>query len=254
MKNLIKLIIILITTTVSAQGGYGPWGGVYAEPKTCESGWVPTSRSPEYIDAFYKKLNELNEYDLYAWLEFLEWDLRYQGVDMSSGDTPIQKTIVFRNLEGPVGIAEGMFDEKRVEIQIDPVYWGKLSKLEKLFLIYHEAGHDYWEIWHNEIHMLKPALSLIRNDISRNMFLDWRDEMFKYISDKNAKRNGACPVEEEDAPVEVEIASDDESEAPSDNDDPNPETANICHYGHKHTTTEEGETHDNERTETEKVQ
>ena len=211
----ITIILMLLGTQAAlAQGGYGPWSNVYSEPKTCESGWQPVELTDDYINGFYNKLDKLNDYDLYAWIEFLEWDLRYQGVPVDSWQTPSRKTIIFRHLEGPIGIAQGMFDEGRIEIQIDVEYWSKLTKWEKLFLVYHEAGHDYWEIWHNEVQMLSPALSHIKNDISRRKFLEWRNEMFKHIADKNAKRNGACPVEDvgEESPEETIPA--DSSEEP----------------------------------------
>ena len=214
------LLVILVFGAINqaqAQGGYGPWVQVYAEPKTCDSGWNPVELTDDYINGYYNRLDKINDYDLYAWLEFVEWDIRYNGLPTDSWKPVSRKTIVFRHLDGPIGIATGMFDEGRIEIQIDVDYWKKLNKMERLFLIYHEVSHDYWEVWHNEVTMLSPALSIIKNDISRRKFLEWRNELFKYVADKNAKRNGECPLEEGEAqePVTTEEENDNNDNPPS---------------------------------------
>ena len=188
MKKLSLLFMMLFITTIAS----------------AQSGWEPTDRSNQYIDRYFEKVENLNPYDLYAWLEFMEWDLRYQGINYDTySNRVVKKTIRFDHLGGPIGTAEGMFDEKVINIVIDYDYWNKLNTMQRLFLIYHEAGHDYWEIWHYQVHMLRPTLAQIKNDLSRNNFLDWRDEMFLHIADKVCKRNDSCVSPKDESEEEV---------------------------------------------------
>ena len=90
--------------------------------------------------------------------------------------------------DGWVGVAHSMFDEEQVYVEVDWNYWNKLTQLERLFLMYHEFGHAYFELWHNDVQIMKPAMSLIKPNLSWNNWLDWRKEMFEEIERRNTER------------------------------------------------------------------
>ena len=137
---------------------------------------------------YFASVDEINPYNLYEWMKFFEEDLRSEGIDISSW-FPLQKEIRFVTTDdGWVGIANGMFDEDRIEVYINVEYWATLTQLERMYLIYHEFGHDYFEIWHHETEMMRTAMSLVRSELSWDKWLEWRAEFFQHIDEKNTQR------------------------------------------------------------------
>ena len=137
---------------------------------------------------YFERVEKINPYDLYEWMKFFEEDLRSEGIDISSW-FPLQKEIRFVTTDdGWVGIANGMFDEDRIEVYINVEYWATLTQLERMYLIYHEFGHDYFEIWHHETEMMRTAMSLVRSELSWDKWLEWRAEFFQHIDEKNTQR------------------------------------------------------------------
>ena len=234
MKTLITYILILSTSILSAQWtAANPLDDVRVP--TEEDIWYPTERGDDYVRAYIDKVEALEEYNLEAWIDFMQWDLRYQGMSEHQDSWNITSVdISFRDLSDgvfghPIGVATGMFQENRVEIQIDPYYWARLTTQERLFVIYHEAGHDYWEIWHNEIAMLSPALSIVEADISWSKFLDWRDEMFLHIAEKNCTRLENCPEKD----VSEEAVPSESATNETGGDQPSEKHPEICNYEQK---------------------
>lgn len=64
-------------------------------------------------------------------------------------EQPIKITFVTGMPNGVLGIAKGMFDTSRVEIQINPSLWFDLSTTEKYWVLAHEMGHDFFKIFHH---------------------------------------------------------------------------------------------------------
>ena len=70
------------------------------------------------------------------------------GVKMDLSQ-PIKITFETGMPIGVLGIAKGMFDAGRVEIQINPSLWFDLNITEKYWVLAHEMGHDFFKIFHH---------------------------------------------------------------------------------------------------------
>ena len=100
--------------------------------------------------AFVQKASKLNTYDLDEYVRFYIKDMEDNGFNMDSllykqKVAEIRFKDMGRNI---IGRADGMFDKDEIKMKISPRWWKKLNSAEKLFVIYHEAGHDFWYKWH----------------------------------------------------------------------------------------------------------
>ena len=102
------------------------------------------------LHAFIKKANKLNSYDLEAYEAFYLQDLEDNGFNVDSL-TKVQekRSIRFKDMgRNTIGRADGMFESSEVNVKISPHWWKKLNNAERMYVVYHEYGHDYWFKWH----------------------------------------------------------------------------------------------------------
>ena len=99
----------------------------------------------EYVN-FVKEANSINTYDLNEYVRFYIKDLKKNGFNVDSLLRKQNKKSIRFLYMGPntIGRADGMFDNDEIDIKVSPLWWNKLNKAEKLYVIYHEAGHDFW--------------------------------------------------------------------------------------------------------------
>lgn len=119
-----------------------------------------------------------------------EWfiELRKAGVDVKYGRSFI---IVLSNLkadlEGAAGVAYGMDDDKGVFIRIDISNWSRYDVNLRRWLIWHELGHDVFNLEH-EIHtkckIMFPAMPYKVTN------LQWLKYKNQYIAHIKSKQNG----------------------------------------------------------------
>ena len=66
------------------------------------------------------------------------------------------KSIRFQKMRA-IGMANGMFKDNMIDIFVNPTYWRDLNPAEKLFVIYHEAGHDAYFRFHGTSWIMCPS-------------------------------------------------------------------------------------------------
>ena len=164
--------------------------------------------TPKYMDlddklAYFKQVEKLNAYDLYDWVDFILADMRANGVNTSSWDYS-RITIEFRDTNDYIGVAEDMFDENSVQIYISTSYWNKLTNHQRLFVVLHEMGHDFYFLWHHHNKIMSPYLNQVIADMSINNWFIWRNEFYNDVHNLNCQRLDNCPEPESaNEPTEV---------------------------------------------------
>lgn len=78
--------------------------------------------------------------------------------------------------DGILGLSKSIYDDTKITISINPIEWRNSSDEKKLYVLYHELGHDILNFEHGEGG--KMMFSLSEEDYSLYDFLDDRDEMF----------------------------------------------------------------------------
>lgn len=83
------------------------------------------------------------------------------------------------NQDGVLGVSKSIYDDTKITVSINPNEWSNSSDEKKLYVLYHELGHDILNLKHGEGG--KMMFSLSEEDYSLYDFLDDRDEMFNYF-------------------------------------------------------------------------
>ena len=151
----------------------------------------------------------INSYDLQGYLEVFYMDLYfnapgYFGKDIAAvafkamqshkskiyfKDIPVNQRNEASNV---LAYAWGMFDDCKVEIQVNPKEWHKADNVRRLWIIYHELCHDVFNLEHEcGIALMNPTIPVY---IDETMFLDARDELLDYIYANDLFSN-SCPKE-----------------------------------------------------------
>ena len=151
----------------------------------------------------------LNSYDLESYLNVFYYDLfvnapGYFGSDISAVAFKVMQkhksNIFFREIpkdqrseaSNVLALAWGMFDDCRVQIQVNPTEWHKADNVRRLWIIYHELCHDVFNLEHEcGITLMNPT---IPSYIDETMFLSARDELIDYIYANDLFTN-ACSEE-----------------------------------------------------------
>lgn len=80
------------------------------------------------------------------------------------------------NQGGILGLSKSIYDDTKITISINPIEWRNSSNEKKLYVLYHELGHDILNFKHGEGG--KMMFSLSEEDYSLYDFFNDRDEMF----------------------------------------------------------------------------
>ena len=151
----------------------------------------------------------LNSYDLESYLNVFYYDLYVNAPGYFGDDIPtvafkvMQKhksRIYFKEIPANqrneasniLALAWGMFDDCRVQIQVNPNEWHKADNVRRLWIIYHELCHDVFNLEHEcGIALMNPTIPAY---IDETMFLGARDELIDYIYANDLFTN-ACSEE-----------------------------------------------------------
>ena len=79
--------------------------------------------------------------------------------------------------EGKIALAYGFGQDDKILIKIDPENWQKSSLEKRLYVIYHELGHDVLNLDHGEGG--KMMFNFVDKNYTLEEFVEDRDYMFK---------------------------------------------------------------------------
>ena len=132
------------------------------------------------------KFNKLGENNLTDYFNFIVDDMRSKGVDVDSilaAQTSI--SVKWQDLgSGTIGRANGMFNHNVIDIGISKEFWDKFTPAERLFVMYHEVGHDMFYLWHWDNWIMSASKSST-GPINLRRIWDARDD---YVLDINTPR------------------------------------------------------------------
>ena len=124
-----------------------------------------------------KNLEEINTYDLTAMVDFFLSDCKRAGLNVPGIETLDASFIPFE--DETLAIALGMNDDSKITLRVDPAKWEKASKQKKWYIIYHELGHDVFNLKHGQGG--KMMFNFADRDYTWDEFYSDRDYMIKYI-------------------------------------------------------------------------
>jgi len=81
------------------------------------------------------------------------------------------------NKEGVLGVSNSMYDDSSISLSINPSLWKTSSDSKKLYVLFHELGHDILNFRHGEGG--KMMFTISESDYSFKDFYNDKDYMFK---------------------------------------------------------------------------
>ena len=140
-------------------------------------------------DCYYNRIQNGN--DLRGMLDAFVEDAAQYDIDLSYVYRyPISLTIrndVMYNGYHYGALAYGRCDDERVEIAFERTTWDYLSNMDKLRVMYHELGHDIFNLDHSDH---GPAIMNYSGNISAREFLSLKDKMFRGIATDGREFSG----------------------------------------------------------------
>lgn len=87
---------------------------------------------------------------------------------------------------GTIAIAEGMNNDNEVNIVVNPINWKNYSEAKRFYIIYHELGHDVFNLTHGNGG--KMMYNYADKDVTWKDFIDDRVDMFnRYVANNQNK-------------------------------------------------------------------
>jgi hypothetical protein len=123
----------------------------------------------------YFRDNFISENDTRNYFDFLE-----------NVQTESKRVIDFDlNKEGVLGISKSVYDDSTISISINPILWKISSNPKRLYVLYHELGHDVLNFKHGEGG--KMMFTISDSDYSLNDFYTDKEYMFNSFINKKLK-------------------------------------------------------------------
>ena len=137
---------------------------------------------------FVQEANKINTYDLDEYVVFYMHDMKANGFNIDSLLHKQKKAdIRFKDMgRNIIGRADGMFDNDIIDMKISPRWWKKLNNAERLYVIYHEAGHDFWFKWHGSSWIMSRSKKAT-GKITYEKIYRLREEYFESIRRGNQR-------------------------------------------------------------------
>ena len=127
----------------------------------------------DYIQLF-KQLSVLLYEDI-IWEEFLD----------------VEPKITFTSLEGStIAVARGMNNNCEIDILVDITKWNNASHSERIFIMFHELGHDVYNLKHSDGLRLMATTSY--NVENKELLGEIIHEMFYYLNSKSGYLDIQC--------------------------------------------------------------
>ena len=148
----------------------------------------------------FRNVDTFDLYDIYSTfsIDLHSYYLEYQKKSiytLNALNLPDVNNVIlkFRELEqGTIAFAKGMNDDSKVEIYVNPNKWKSYSPAKRLFIIYHELGHDIFNFEHGEGG--KMMFNYSDEIISWTEFTDQRKSFFEKIFFKGINELKFKPV------------------------------------------------------------
>ena len=101
------------------------------------------------------------------------------------------ENITFSSLpKGTIAVANGMGKNCNVDLFVDIIQWNNSSYLERLHTIFHELGHDYFNLMHSDgIRLMATNKFNIENP---EVLGDMIQEMFSYVIRNKSENDYKC--------------------------------------------------------------
>lgn len=126
-------------------------------------------------------LEEINTYDLGKMIQFFLEDCKRSNIIVPDFDTV---TATFEPLgDGILAMAYGMNNDSQIIIKVDPTNWQNSDLVKKWYVLYHELGHDVFNLEHGEGG--KMMFNFADKEYSWDEFYNNRDYMFNYLLQVN---------------------------------------------------------------------
>ena len=84
------------------------------------------------------------------------------------------------NKEGVLGVSNSMYDDSSISLSINPSLWKTSSDSKKLYVLFHELGHDILNFRHGEGG--KMMFNFADREYSWDEFYKDKDYMFNYVN------------------------------------------------------------------------
>lgn len=160
---------------------------------------ISFSQRPDNTNPFsFAGIYNLSPYDLKGYVNAFYFDFYVNNPSFKNKDfvklslelyNTLNTKIYFKNIQenqkkeetNVLAIAWGMYDNCRVEIQVDKKNWLKADNVRRLWVIYHELAHDIFNIEHGKGGPLMAPF--IPPFIDETLFIQAKDELM-YIASK----------------------------------------------------------------------
>ena len=102
------------------------------------------------------------------------------------------------NEEGVLGLSKSIYDDSRITVTVNPKLWKFSSNPHRLFIMYHELGHDILNFEHGEGGKMMFTISDRDYNfrefyiLRENMFRIFMDNFFKDLGYNDTVLNGSC--------------------------------------------------------------
>lgn len=184
-----RLSLELISSSISPKIGYGTNGiylGLSYQPKSYKLKKYFNDKSKNVqskrLELGGDNLSEVNTFDLPAMVKIFIKDCQENDIFISKNKIETQ----FKSLSpGVLAIANGMYVDGKIMIDVDPLKWKDASPSKKWYVLYHELGHDYLNLKHGEGG--KMMFNYVDRDYSWDEF--YEDKKYMFESYKQLKTN-----------------------------------------------------------------
>ena len=133
------------------------------------------------------KISNLNIYDLESLVRVFLEDCKDHGVEVKS-----LISATFNNLnDNTIALAFGGNNDREIVIKVDPILWKDSSIQKKMYILYHELGHDVLNLEHGQGG--KMMFNFADREYSWDEFFKDKEYMFSYyldnkLNEKSLKR------------------------------------------------------------------
>jgi len=156
-----------------------------------ESSYNPVS----FLEGYNLNPQDLNSYLAVFYFDFYKNSEQFKGenwLDIVFNIMQYNNTNIYfqeianediKEESNVLALALGMFDDCKVQIQVNPLTWYKVDHVRRLWIIYHELAHDVFNIEHHEGGPLMNPV--IPGFIDETDFLNAKDLLIQYVSDNS---------------------------------------------------------------------
>jgi len=125
-------------------------------------------------------IRNINEYNLEDYIYIFIEDCKSNGIKIN--DQKIDVRFNHQVTSPTIAIAVGMKNDSKIKVDVNPVEWKSSSVIKKLYIMYHELGHDVFNLEHGQGG--KMMFCFAERDYSWTEFFIHKRFMFDYIKSR----------------------------------------------------------------------